>query len=59
MIILRLKRANLANLKEPGHIKGDSLCLKSRGGMETCSSYKLDGDKLVLNIMDYEMIYEK
>ncbi len=57
-----IEKNKFGESKRTWSIKGDSLCLKATeedGGIESCGSYKLDGDKLVWNLMDVEMIYEK
>jgi len=57
-----IEKNMFAESKRTWSIKGDSFCLKGieeDGGIEVCGTYKLDGDKLVWNLMDVEMIYEK
>jgi hypothetical protein len=57
-----IEKNKFGEYKRTWSIKGDSLCLKTieeDGGIESCGTYKLDGDKLVWNLMDVEMIYEK
>ena len=57
-----IEKSKFGESKRTWSIKGDSLCLKAieeDGGIESCGTYKLDGDKLVWNLMDVEIIYEK
>jgi hypothetical protein len=57
-----IEKNNLGEINRTWSIKGNELCFKATdadGGMESCGSYKLEGNKLIWNVMDIEMIYEK
>lgn len=43
-------------------VKGNDLCLKALeadGGIESCGSFKIKGNKLIWTIFDMEMVYKK
>ncbi len=57
-----IEKSKFGEMNRTWSIKGNELCLKatdSDGGIESCGTYKLDGNKLIWNVMDIEMIYQK
>ena len=57
-----IEKNNFGEFKRTWSIKGNELCLKASeedGGIESCGSFKLDGNKLIWNVMEIEIIYQK
>jgi hypothetical protein len=57
-----IEKNSFGESKRTWSIKGNELCLKATeedGGIESCGSYKLDGNKLIWNVMEAEIIYQK
>lgn len=57
-----IEKNSFGEFKRTWSIKGNEFCLKATeedGGIESCGSYKLDGENLIWNVMEIEIIYQK